>query len=149
VTSADSASALASTNRPSAAIARPRTGAGTTAHSRCARRAASAAATMVSGPASRTDATTSSSRAGLRDRYSAPSSTCLPSITELIVCTYPTVRPPGPPENPGELDHACQPCHDGRDDNQGAPSMTQLRTFTVPESVQGNGSDLSLALEMI
>src|SRR5690349_2533338 len=27
--------------------------------------------------------------------------------------------------------------------------MTQLRTFTVPESVQGNGSDLELAREMI
>jgi hypothetical protein len=65
VTSRESASLLSSTSRPTWAITRPRAGAGTAAHSRCAARAARQASAKVAASASATSATTSSVRAGL------------------------------------------------------------------------------------
>ena len=61
VTSWESASLLASKRRPTWAITRPRAGAGTSAHSFWAARAARQASTNVEASASATSATTSSS----------------------------------------------------------------------------------------
>ena len=68
VTSRASASKLSRTSRPRLAITCPRTGAGTRAHPRWASRAPAHAATKSAAVASGTEATTSSSRDGLRDR---------------------------------------------------------------------------------
>jgi hypothetical protein len=63
---------LASTTRPICAIARPRTGAGTSAQAGCASRAARAAAANVPASPSETSATTSLIRAGLVDVIRPP-----------------------------------------------------------------------------
>ena len=87
VTRAARACLLSSTSRPMCAIARPRTGAGTSAHACCASRAARAAVTSSAASPSATSATTSSSRAGLVDRIRPPgaSATGRPAITEKTV----------------------------------------------------------------
>jgi hypothetical protein len=72
VTRRASAFLLSSMRRPMCAIARPRTGAGTSAHARCACRASLAAATTSAGSPSATSATTSSRRAGFTERSHSP-----------------------------------------------------------------------------
>jgi hypothetical protein len=72
VTSRASASLLASKRRPTSAITRPRAGAGTVAHSRCAARAARHASTKASASASSTSATTSERLAGFVDSRRPP-----------------------------------------------------------------------------
>src|SRR6266545_1952103 len=70
--------------RPTAATARPRTGAGTCAQARCASRAARHAATKVPASPRATSATTSSSRAGLTEGSVPPGAPSIgrPSTTE-------------------------------------------------------------------
>src|SRR4051812_34353770 len=82
VTSRDSASLLASISRPTCAITRPRAGAGTFAHSRCAARAARAASTNVEASPSATSATTSSVRAGFVEMRTGPSRRTSPPTIE-------------------------------------------------------------------
>src|SRR3954447_10101224 len=91
VTRRASASLLSSTRRPICWIARPRIGAGTSAHSRCAARAASHAATKVDASPSRTSATTSSVFAGLVEVAVPPG----PSVTGLPLTMEAMVRVAG------------------------------------------------------
>ena len=67
------------------AMARPRTGAGTSAQAGCAARAAAAAAAKVAASASATSATTSLVRAGLVDviRPAGAPGTAAPPMTEV------------------------------------------------------------------
>ena len=78
-----SSSLLASTSRPMCAIARPRIGAGTAAHARCACLAARAAVTRSGASPSATSATTSSRCAGLVEENRPAGAPCtgLPPIT--------------------------------------------------------------------
>src|SRR6476469_4833068 len=91
VTRRASDSLFSSTRRPICWIARPRMGAGTAAHSRCASRAASHAATKVEASPRRTSATTSSVFAGLRDVAVPPG----PSVTAFPLTIEATVRVAG------------------------------------------------------
>jgi hypothetical protein len=84
VTSAARLFLLASTSRPIEAITRPRTGAGTFAHSRCASLAVRHAPANVSASASPTVATVSLSRAGLTEVYESEPAASLPPMTETI-----------------------------------------------------------------
>ncbi len=90
VTSRASASLLSSTARPMFAIARPRTGAGTSAHARWASAAARAAVTSSGPSPSATSATTSSRRAGLVERNvpPGPPATGRPAMTEVTVRAF-------------------------------------------------------------
>src|SRR4051812_31283717 len=88
VTRRESSCLLASTSRPTCAITRPRAGAGTLAHSRCAARAARAASTNVAASPSATSATTSSVRAGLVEVRRPPGAsrrTSPPMIEPIVV----------------------------------------------------------------
>src|SRR5829696_1499314 len=84
-------------------MARPRTGGGTAAHSRCATRAALQAFTKESESASSTSQITSSRFAGLRDSVRTPSARISPPMidpTVFVSVTLMRLAYPGPPGAP-------------------------------------------------